>query len=471
MSSPLRDLRIGVRLALCFALVLTLMSAGTWLGISSMRESRGALLRLVEQANARTAALKAMRRSIEHQDRLAQRFGLATEVESAERDMHDIDDALAEYRVAFARLSALPASDTEARRLDALVGYDRAVSGDIEAARRSVQKFNPGLAARTWSSRIAPVHATWLVAIDELSDIQSRSIAADVQRLGRRAERIDTLVQSVAALAVALAALGAWRLTTGITRPLRQAVAFSAAIGRGEMDTAAPLAARDEPGQLLAALAEMADRLRLADAAMRRLAIEDGLTGAFNRRHLDADLHARYQRGQDAASRAGARDGTDAAHDGDAVEDADVQPLSLLLIDVDHFKSFNDRWGHQAGDACLRAVVDVIRDSIRWPRDLVARYGGEEFAVVLPGTASDEACQIAERVRRRISSLRLHQENGEIACVSVSIGVTGIDTPRDATPTDLLRAADTALYEAKHGGRNQMRYRRAAAPEAVGQHA
>jgi len=199
---------------------------------------------------------------------------------------------------------------------------------------------------------------------------------------------------------------------------------------------------------LLLALKAMARQLQEANTRMQRLAIEDGLTGAFNRRHFDDVLRAEHERARRAAQRRGA--------DGKVEEAAN---LALLLIDVDHFKQFNDRFGHPAGDACLRAVAGAVRDAGLRPGDFVARYGGEEFVVVLPSCGILGAAQVAERIRQQVETLHGRPDSVLAAPVSVSIGLAATSDARGATPADLLRAADQAMYDAKHNGRNQVRQR------------
>jgi diguanylate cyclase (GGDEF)-like protein len=448
MKPTLRHLRIGHRLALCFALILALMSAGAWLAVSGAHDSREAMLGMVELSNARVADLGAMRQMVERQDRLAHRLGLALHIEDAQRDMQEIDALVVAYRALAARFAAtLPSA--EERRLFAQTGaYDRQIEPALDAARESVTGYNPGRAGRVLNDLVAPVHAQWLLALDRLTEMQNRRIAAEVRTLGQRAALIDTLIAAVVALAAAFAAFVAWRLTLSITRPLGQAVAFAERIGRGDLDAPLPPAGSDEAGQLLLALKAMAGQLQRADASLKRLAIEDGLTGAWNRRHFDSVLRDEHERAVRAAQRRAAGQGSDAA-----------AQLALLLIDVDHFKEFNDRFGHPAGDACLRALVEATRAAGLRPGDCVARYGGEEFVVVLPACDMDGACRVAERVRARVAAMRLAEAPGQ---VTVSIGVAGVCDARDTTPSDLLRAADEALYDAKHGGRDQVRCRRIA---------
>ena len=178
---------------------------------------------------------------------------------------------------------------------------------------------------------------------------------------------------------------------------------------------------------------------KLAEHHLRQLAMIDGLTGIANRRTFDETLGQEWRR----ASRAGT-------------------PLSLLMIDVDHFKRYNDLYGHQAGDECLRAVATALAATARRPADLVARYGGEEFGVILPGSSVSEAQALAEKMRLAIAALHLpHKASETAADVTISIGISGIALPgaceagiRDAE--NLIAFADTALYRAKSNGRNRV---------------
>jgi len=174
--------------------------------------------------------------------------------------------------------------------------------------------------------------------------------------------------------------------------------------------------------------------LRLRNSAekeLEQLAATDALTGVANRRTLDQTLRHEWFRAQ--------RSG---------------QPLSVLMIDADHFKAFNDRHGHPAGDEALRALAEVIGTNVHRPTDLVARYGGEEFSVILAETDNDGARQIAERIREQVEQLPL--EAGGEQPMTVSIGISTWTTATDISLEQLLFAADKALYQAKDGGRNRV---------------
>lgn len=164
---------------------------------------------------------------------------------------------------------------------------------------------------------------------------------------------------------------------------------------------------------------------------LHRLAMIDGLTGISNRRAFDTALEEEWRR----ACRT-------------------KVPLSLVLIDVDHFKRFNDHYGHQAGDDCLRAVATALAHCINRPGEMVARYGGEEFVVIVPSCDAENASKLAEKMRTAVEGLGLpHVASDTSAVVTISLGVTSLRL--EAPVKDLIAAADAALYQAKSSGRNR----------------
>jgi diguanylate cyclase (GGDEF)-like protein len=173
------------------------------------------------------------------------------------------------------------------------------------------------------------------------------------------------------------------------------------------------------------------DKLLEVNRNLELLALEDALTGLANRRQFDLFIHAEAGRAR-----------------------RNLTGLALLMIDVDHFKAFNDRYGHLAGDDCLRKIGALIVDSIKRPGDLAARFGGEEFAVVLPGTDYVGAFLLAERIRGAVLASGLEHSASPEGVVTVSVGVCGYDPGSQAATEDLIGAADKALYVAKASGRN-----------------
>jgi diguanylate cyclase (GGDEF)-like protein len=171
------------------------------------------------------------------------------------------------------------------------------------------------------------------------------------------------------------------------------------------------------------------------EAELAILATTDGLTGLANRRAFDRRLETEWLRAS--------RDGT---------------ALSLLLIDVDQFKAYNDVYGHQAGDECLRAIAQILSDNVNRPGDLVARYGGEEIVVLLSDTGEAGAASVAENLRRKIQAASLrHEANPPNFILTISIGSVTRSPSRERSrmiPADLVNLADKALYRAKQNGRN-----------------
>lgn len=172
--------------------------------------------------------------------------------------------------------------------------------------------------------------------------------------------------------------------------------------------------------------------LKEANARLAELSATDQLTGLKNRRHLDGLLQEEFSR----CFRYG-------------------RPISLLLLDIDHFKRFNDTYGHQVGDDCLRAVADALRQAVRLQIDQVARYGGEEFCVVLPETEASGAAVVADRIREAVEAVEFFV-NGQRVPVTVSVGVAAM-VPAGLHDAHLLVLnTDKALYEAKAAGRNRV---------------
>lgn len=167
---------------------------------------------------------------------------------------------------------------------------------------------------------------------------------------------------------------------------------------------------------------------------LRQLSTSDGLTGIPNRRYFDEFLHLEWNR----AAR-------------------DSYWLALIMIDIDYFKIYNDTYGHQLGDNCLKEVAKALHTTLNRPGDFVARYGGEEFAVVMPMTDLEGASIVAEKLRANIEALHIRHSGSQVSdYVTVSLGIAATVPTRESSPDGLIKAADKALYEAKHQGRNRV---------------
>ena len=171
--------------------------------------------------------------------------------------------------------------------------------------------------------------------------------------------------------------------------------------------------------------------LKLQGDLLRASALLDGLTGVANRRKFDEDVQTDWRQCL-----------------------RETAPLSLILIDIDYFKLYNDRYGHQAGDNCLKLVARALFEALRRPYDKLARYGGEEFACLLPKTELAGASAMAERMQTRVSELNVEHLGSDVdQVVTISLGVASMVPAPSVTPELLLKAADQQLYEAKRTGR------------------
>lgn len=178
---------------------------------------------------------------------------------------------------------------------------------------------------------------------------------------------------------------------------------------------------------------QLKSELEESNRELQKLSSLDGLTGIANRRKFDEFLKSECLRS--------ARDDT---------------ALSLILIDIDFFKPYNDNYGHLAGDGCLRRVATALSEVVCRPADLVARYGGEEFGVILPNTEITGAKSLAEKLCDKIRSLEIPHEYSDAANhVTISLGIASVVVGENATPAELINQADNALYHAKESGRNR----------------
>jgi len=174
--------------------------------------------------------------------------------------------------------------------------------------------------------------------------------------------------------------------------------------------------------------------LKFQSDLLRQLVFLDGLSGVFNRRYFDQQIAIEW-------SRAARND----------------QPLSLILLDVDFFKLFNDRYGHQAGDDALRLIAVTLKSCLRRPADLVARYGGEEFACVLPETSYDDALALAHELERKVRERGIpHETSSTAAVVTISVGIATREAGAMGDVQSLIGLADNLLYQAKHSGRGRV---------------
>ena len=185
--------------------------------------------------------------------------------------------------------------------------------------------------------------------------------------------------------------------------------------------------------QMRTSLVALASELDTANQELQRLSASDALTGIANRRYFDEHIPREWRRARRNAS-----------------------SVALMMCDVDHFKLFNDTYGHQAGDECLRRVAGAIATSLDRGSDLAARYGGEEFVVVLCETTIGGALIVAEKIRHAVHALNIPHAASSLGRVTLSIGLAAAVPELDDPSDNLIAIADKALYDAKHGGRDRV---------------
>lgn len=188
-------------------------------------------------------------------------------------------------------------------------------------------------------------------------------------------------------------------------------------------------------------LLKLSAELKKANQKLEKMALVDGLTGISNRRLFDKTLKKELKRARREKSN-----------------------LALIMIDLDNFKAYNDTYGHQAGDECLKKAASILEENTKRATDFAARYGGEEFAVILPDTDKTGALKIAEDIRKGIIDLKIEHKNSDTSdYVTVSLGISTIKPEKEITQ-ELIKAfiekADQALYQAKENGRNQTVYQK-----------
>lgn len=263
---------------------------------------------------------------------------------------------------------------------------------------------------------------------DLLTNFQTDDNLTRARELKQRARTITAIVLAIAILMVILSGL---ILAQSILKPLKLLNIGVAHFGDGDLSYRIVLKTQDEIEQLANTINGMAAKLEQSQQALRELATIDGLTGVYNRREFNRRLTIEIERSR--------REG---------------HPVSLLMVDIDHFKKLNDTYGHQSGDDALRHFSALIKREVR-PGDLPARYGGEEFAVILPRADRSDVFAVAERLRTLIAAQDIEIQNNQRVKVTASLGCATF--PMDAeTEESLMAEADAALYKAKQGGRNRV---------------
>lgn len=218
-------------------------------------------------------------------------------------------------------------------------------------------------------------------------------------------------------------------IAKGIIKPVIATRDAMNAIANERLDTEMPITDNLELQQMVSSL----ETLKTYAAQVKAMAETDGLTGCYNRRYLDSQIKKELSYAND--------------HN---------MPLSVVMFDIDNFKEFNDKYGHVAGDQCLKQVVDAAKSILQRPTDILARYGGEEFTLLLPSSHCEDAYRISERLRETIMELAIpHQSSSHSGVVTISLGVACWQPAQSLDANLVISDADEALYQAKQAGRNR----------------
>lgn len=407
MRSPFKSARLQMS-ALYVAVVTLLFTVG--LGVLVDRQHD-------ELNRQRAEVALGLERILRHNQELTQLLGNAV----LERNMlraSGYDNANANLISQLELVTARTANLAMAPEVASLMEESLRLRHREEEALRAMRRND-------WSSAQAVLFGDDYLRARKLYEINSDSVAVGVTgELDHTTARYEGWRDLFIVLRMMSVVLLIW---TGamFSRRLRAELAVQS---RLQADVAAANRALEEKVQQRTA------ELQAANERLEQLSITDGLTGLANRRHFDATFEQEWQR----AIRGGTR-------------------LAVLMLDVDHFKAYNDLYGHPAGDECLRQVATILRLQVRRSGELAARYGGEEFVVLLPGVEAHQAQHEAEQIRAGLELLSLpHQASTVSQVVTVSVGVAVASPHRGENPYSLLQAADVALYQAKAQGRNQV---------------
>jgi diguanylate cyclase (GGDEF)-like protein len=307
----------------------------------------------------------------------------------------------------------------------AAAASDREISGSLEAA-EAAQRLRDATAVVRVGQHATQAVSLGVPGADAYLAVSSARAPITTAQSALRRSMLWSLVP-----AIALATLVAVFLSMQLGRPLRSLRGAVNAIAFGDLEQRVKVGGDDEIADLGRAFNAMAERVSVAQETLRRAAVRDSLTGLLNHREF-------YRRLTDEIARC----------------ERGTMPVSVMMIDLDHFKDVNDSYGHLRGDTVLREVASLITRCVR-EEDVVARYAGDEFAVILPGVAEATAMRVADRLMSGAERVAIAADLPGDRPVTLSIGVA-CRWPGEWTPTRTVELADEALYRAKDGGRNRV---------------
>ncbi|MDH5488169.1 MAG: diguanylate cyclase [Gammaproteobacteria bacterium] len=387
-----------------------------------LQHSANALNRIVEQPIYKLQATSRLQNQIRKTSALARDYAITPRF--ALRSQFDVEAAGVD--AIFSEILGKPFLDPKEYSL--LASARREWKDSLTLAGVIFTSRAPKAALNQLDQRVYQI----MFQLDQAYDAYYTEIGTQRAQINESEKRYLLVILVLVGLGLLIAIIGAVWLIRSVLVPLREFEKGMAKFSQNNLSYRLPLETHDEIGHLAREFNAMAERLMQHQHKLEELSARDSLTGLYNRRELEKRLHEEAQRAR-----------------------RYQHPLSVLMLDIDHFKNVNDQYGHQAGDEVLITVTDLIQLHMR-PVDVVCRYGGEELAVILPETDEEGARTVAERVRATVADSITTTPQGDMVHVTVSIGIATF--PRDGdTASGLIHAADTALYVAKQEGRNLVR--------------
>lgn len=415
------------RILLFFTLFAMVSFTAIYMSGRSTQIVGDAATTIVNQHLPIVRALSEMETALQRQDNAVYRFVLT----GNKKWMDECERERTEYTRWFLKATETSQIEIEQDKLNSIdelyLQYDNQTRYILLSQNRSPSETNKMLAVSDQYLRQIQAY------IDELESLREGMSVVhqeQIQNTLRRHKRVAYyFLLSILVLFLVLS-LYLWQY---LVKPLSLLITGIRNFTRGKMDVMIPTIGKDELGELQEAFNEMSRELAGERKRLRAESQSDSLTGLFNMRYFRPQLAEEFSRSE--------RYG---------------RPMTLLMIDVDHFKSYNDRNGHPAGDIVLKEISRILIRNVRGT-DIVARYGGEEFVILLPETSIESALNVAEKIRKTVYEHHFpFKDTGSAEKLSVSIGVGSYPDPRVTSDQALIESSDKALFASKKSGRNRV---------------
>ncbi|HEY8099349.1 MAG TPA: diguanylate cyclase [Burkholderiaceae bacterium] len=428
----LRHFRIGTRLILGFGAILLILVAMAGIDRVLNDQSKTKLLEGLKAAEAKSRLATKMKGALLEGGISLRNMGLTSDLDLLQKAQKTTEVERAVFVETRNNFVALGLTQVEKGIIDNITEIDKQLQAPVREATVQALAFNPEGAAKILTDRVDSLNQQMIKEINALVDNQQAAADEVLVRYNADDRKLKLLLLFSCVVAVVIGGVLAWIITLSIISPLREAVSFAKEVASGRLSSKFSVLGRDEVSELALAVKEMVRCLSIAYDKLRDLSRYDALTGVRNRGYFIERFDAEWRRAHRAK---------------------DV--ISLLMVDIDHFKNVNDCYGHPCGDVCLQHVANTIKQAMHRSGDEIFRYGGEEFVILLASTDLDGALHIAELIRHQVEILEFFYEGKKIP-ITVSIGAAATIPDSIASAQTLLGNADRALYEAKQSGRNKV---------------